>query len=141
MWRLESFNSAEPDPQYSDPSVESVTGDQTVSLWVRPAAGVARTADAVLFDKGVEGVISLAPCGSLDYAFTAAGGTSGTSGASISCGTVPNGVWTHVAVVRSFDRLSVTWCVTSLVAFRPARPLAVWLVVPLTFFPAPPPGS
>jgi hypothetical protein len=89
------------------PSLQ-ITGSQTIALWVKPSRlGCRQNPYAKAY--GGEGTWTLEPDGRVNYYYGTAGGNSSPYTHVTMPGPVPIGAWTHLVLVRDYEKRQVVW--------------------------------
>mgnify|MGYP001105367252 CR=1 FL=1 len=94
-----------------DPAALKITGNQTISIWVKPTVLDARR-NPLNKAYGGEGTFTLEPAGSMSYYYGQSGANASPyQGFGSGTGTITAGEWNHVVLVRDLSNMKLTFYV------------------------------
>ena len=91
-----------------NPSSLQITGNQTIEMWIYPTSFALRR-NPFCKAYGGEGCITQETNGTLNYYYGTAGGNTTPYQAINSSAALKLNKWTHIAVVRDLDNMTLTW--------------------------------
>ncbi|EDM81096.1 VCBS [Plesiocystis pacifica SIR-1] len=103
------FNGSGTHIALGNPAAAQITGDQTIEMWIRPAA-LGKRQNPIAKAYGGEGTITLESDGSINYYYGTSGGNDSPY---VGFGTgepiIRVGEWAHIAIVRDLQNGTLRW--------------------------------